>query len=388
VRDRFVALEELLRASHRPATRPLRVAEEEIVPVAEEPNGDVEQRERAARRLRARLAMSCGFGRAFDATGASLDDGPPLVLAFEDADVPLPLERIALDRPLWTGVRAIDALLTLARGARVGIFGAPGTGKSSLLESIARGAAADALVVALVGERGREAETWIRACDERTIVICATGDRDAEERARACEAAFAHAHALRARGLHVLLLVDSLARYANALREIAVARGEACGRAGFPPSVFARLARTLERAGATSEGSVTAIASVLDDGDERDPVSDAARSMLDGHLTLSPERARAGRFPAIDVLASASRTMAAAATPQHRARAGRVRGALAWLAGTAEARALGIAPGDACARRLLAAEPALEALLIQGPEPESASLTLARLSELADTIGE
>jgi type III secretion protein N (ATPase) len=384
VRDGFVSLESLLRAPLR-STPAERV--EDAAPVVEPP-GDVERCERAARRLRARLAMTCGFGRAFDATGASLDDGPSLILSFDEPEVPRPLERVALDRPLWTGVRAIDALLTLARGARIGIFGAPGTGKSSLLEAIVHGTSADALVIALVGERGREAEEWIRASDERTVVICATGDRSAEERARACEAAFAHAHALRARGLHVLLVVDSLARYANALREIAIARGEACGRAGFPPSVFARLAHTLERAGATTDGSVTAVATVLDDGDERDPVSDAARSMLDGHIALSPERARAGRFPAIDVLASASRTMASAACPSHRAQATRVRSALAWLAKTAEARALGIAGDEPCAARLLAAEPALERLLVQGPEPEASAVTLARLAELADTIGE
>ena len=381
--DGFVSLAELFR---KPP--PIRVDEPvaaaAVVEVAPETS---DARESAERRLRARLAMPCGFGRAFDAAGVSLDDAPPLALKIEDAAVPQPLDRVALDRPLWTGVRAIDALLTLARGARVGVFGAPGTGKSSLLDAIARGSAADALVVALVGERGREAETWIRRADARTVTICATGDRDAGERARACEAAFAHASALRARGLHVLLIVDSLARYATALREIAIANGEATGRGGFPPSVFARLARTLESAGATVAGSVTAIASVLDDGDERDPVSDAARSLLDGHLALSPERARAGRFPAVDVLASASRTMTAAATPAHREHAARVRAALAWLAHTADARVLGVASVDPGGRRFLDAEPAIERLLCQGAEPESADRTLASLAGVADILG-
>ncbi len=380
--DGFVSLADLLRRPYEP-----------VVPEPEHARASVEEAvarvdESADRRLRARLAMPCGFGRAFDANGASLDDGPALGLKFDIANVPLPLERSGLDRPLWTGVRAIDALLTIARGARVGIFGAPGTGKSSLIEAIAHGTSADALVVALVGERGREAERWIRGLDERTVAICATGDRDAFERARACEAAFAHAHALRARGLHVLLVVDSLARYANALRELAIERGEATGRGGFPPSVFARIAKTVESAGALESGSVTLIASVLDDGDERDPVSDAARSLLDGHLALSPERARAGRFPAIDVLASASRTMNAATSAGHRAQAGRVRAALAWLARTSEARSLGIASTESEGLRFLAAEAAVEALLAQGPEPESPAGTLARLAEVADTIGE
>ena len=384
--DAFVRLVDLLRVTRERPLSPPPAAPEEAPAV--EVADDADERESATRRLRARLAMPCGFGRAFDANGAPLDDGPTPPLRFADVGVPQPLERVALDRPLWTGVRAIDALLTIARGARVGVFGAPGTGKSSLLEALARGTCADALVVALVGERGREAERWVRRSDGRTVVICATSDRDADERVRACEAAFAHAHALRARGLHVLLLVDSLARYAGALREIALARGEGSGRGGYPPSVFGRLARTVEIAGATAGGSVTAIASVLDDGDERDPVSDAARSLLDGHLALSPERARAGRYPAIDVLASASRTMAAVTSPRHRDRAARVRAALAWLARTAEARGLGIGSTDPSAKVFLAAEPAIEALLCQGEEPAEPAQTLARLLEVADTIGE
>ena len=386
--DGFVSLVDLVRAS-RPARERVRLAEPPpaSAPAAGDDGDDADAAESAARRLRAKLAMPCGFGRAFDADGLSLDDGPAVALKIEEAVVPQPLERVALDRPLWTGVRAIDGLLTLARGARIGVFGAPGTGKSSLLEAIARGTAADALVIALVGERGREAEAWIRRADQRTAILCATGDRDADERARACETAFAHAAALRARGLHVLLIVDSLARYATALREIALARGEASGRGGFPPSVFARLARTLEAAGATAEGSVTAIASVLDDGDERDPVSDAARSLLDGHLMLSPERTRAGRFPAIDVPASASRTMAAAAAPDHREHAGRVRSALAWLARTADARALGVAAIEAEGAAVLQAEPSIERLLSQGPRPEPPGRTLAMLAAIADSLG-
>jgi flagellar biosynthesis/type III secretory pathway ATPase len=148
------------------------------------------------------------------------------------------------------------------------------------------------------------------------------------------------------------------------------------------------LARTIESAGATADGSVTAIVSVLDDGDERDPVSDAARSLLDGHLALSSARARAGRFPAIDVLASASRTMAAVASSVHLEDAARVRSALAWLARTAEARDLGVVSVDAADRRFLEAEPAVERLLCQGPEAEAPVETLARLAELADRLGD
>ncbi len=377
----FITLAELVRGPREP--------DAEVPPV---PISDREEEtlldERAARRLRARLQRASGFGRAFDADGTTLDDGSFAQIDLAPCDAPRPLDRIAPEQVAWTGVRAIDALLAIARGARVGIFGAPGTGKSSLLEAIVRGFDADATIVALVGERGREAERWIRTRDPYRIVICATSDRTADERIRACEGAFAHAARLRDAGLHVALVVDNLARYATALREAAIGAGEACGRGGFPPSVFARLARTLELAGATAAGSVTVVAGVLDDGDERDPVSDAARSLLDGHLQLSPLRARAGAFPAIDVLASTSRTMNAVATPVHRRMASRVRAAIGRLAETEEARALGLAGESAALELAVAAEPAIEALLRQGAAPEPPERTLAVLAAIADTLGE
>lgn len=274
--------------------------------------------------------------------GRALDGSEDLAVTSVRID---PYDRIALHEPFRTNVYAIDELLAMARGARVGIFGAPGAGKSTLLQSIARGARADAVVVASIGERGREGERWVRGCDARTTVVCASGDCVPARRVRAAELAFAQAHALRECGLHVLLLVDSLARYANALREIAIASGEPLGRGGFPPSVFTQLARTVEIAGATRVGTITLIATVLDDGDGRDPVSDAARSLLDGHIALSPELAARGHFPAIDVLASASRTMDAAMDAAARARAAEVRSELAWLERTRDARELG-APVD------------------------------------------
>ena len=173
------------------------------------------------------------------------------------------------------------------------------------------GCTADAVVVGLCGERGREAQRWIERRDARTTVVCSTSDRPAKERIACVEVAFAHADALRDRGLHVAFVLDSLARFAAALRETATARGESVGRGGYPASVFAQLARFVEIAGPLRGGSITLIATVLSDGDDRDPVSDAARSLLDGHLQLSPRLAAAGRFPAIDVPASASRTMEA-----------------------------------------------------------------------------
>jgi type III secretion protein N (ATPase) len=331
---------------------------------------------------------TCALGRAIDFNGAPLDGGPPLlgrrVALVRTA--PLPHERIPVERPFWTGVRAIDGLLTFGRGARIGIFGAPGSGKSTLLESLVSGCAADAVVVGLCGERGREAQRWIERRDARTTVVCATSDRSAHERIACVEVAFAHAAALRDRGLHVAFVLDSLARFAAALRETATARGESVGRGGYPAGVFAQLARFVEVAGPLRSGSITLIATVLSDGDDRDPVSEAARSLLDGHLQLSPRLAAAGRFPALDVPASASRTMDAVAGSGQRRNAATVRAAVALLDRIDDARALGIVP-DGAAARILGAEPQLEAFLRQGGQPSAEVATLAALAELADTLG-
>ncbi|HTA39569.1 MAG TPA: EscN/YscN/HrcN family type III secretion system ATPase [Candidatus Acidoferrales bacterium] len=330
---------------------------------------------------------TCALGRAIDSTGAPLDGGPPLMgrrVALVRA-APLPHERAPVERPFWTGVRAVDGLLAFGRGARIGIFGAPGSGKSTLLESLVAGCSADAVIVGLCGERGREAQRWIERRDARTTIVCATSDRAASERIACVEVAFAHAAALRDRGLHVAFVLDSLARCAAALRERATERGEIAGRGGYPPSVFAQLARFVEVAGPLRAGSITLIATVLSDGDDRDPVSDAARSLLDGHLQLSPRLAAAGRFPAVDVPASASRTMDAVATAAHRRHAAVVRGAVALLDRIDDARALGIIP-EGTAGRILEAEPQLEAFLRQGDRPSAPAATLAALAELADTL--
>jgi ATP synthase in type III secretion protein N len=330
------------------------------------------------------------LGRALDATGQPLD-GRPVPHGMRrriSAAAPLPSARRAISEPLWTGVRCIDALLTIGRGARIGIFGAPGAGKSTLLETIVRGTRADAITIGLIGERGREAQRWIERCDERTTVICATSDRSPQERVRAAELSMAHAWALATRGLHVLVLLDSLARYAQALREIAVCTGESVGRGGYPPSVFARMAQLVERAGAFGGGSVTMLATVLNDGEDHDPVSECARSLLDGHLQLSPRLAEVGHFPAIDVLTSASRTMDEVVGPKHLRAAGVVRAALAALEHVADARSLGVEPVDRPTRAAIAAEEALETLLRQGREPDSHERALEALTQTADMLGE
>lgn len=336
-----------------------------------------------------RLALgTCALGRAIDARGRALDGGPaPLGKRVTvPAASPAAQDRKPIHVPFWTGLRVLDGLLTFGRGARVGVFGAPGAGKSTLLEAIERGCRADAVVVALVGERGREAQRWICARDLRTTVVCATSDRPAAERVAAAEVAMAQAAALRARGLHVLLVLDSLARLVNAWRELAVAAGETAGRGGYPPSVFAGLAGFVEIAGALHSGSVTLIASVLDDGDDRDPVSDAARSLLDGHIALSSRLAQSGRFPAVDVLASASRTMAAVAAGDHLRDARAVRNALALLERIDDARRLGIEPGDPASQRAIAAEAQLDDFVLQDREDSAPLATLAALHRIAEYL--
>jgi type III secretion protein N (ATPase) len=331
---------------------------------------------------------TCALGRAIDADGAPLDGGPVLRGRIVTLQLrsPRPDERVSIATPFWTGVRVIDGLLTIGQGARVGIFGAPGAGKSTLLESIVAGCAADAVVVALVGERGREANEWIGRRNDRTTIVCATSDRPASDRLRAAHVAFTQAAALRQRGLHVLLLLDSLARVAAALREIAVASGESAGRGGFPPSVFAQMAQLVEVAGAVTEGSITLLATVIHDGDERDPVSEAARALLDGHIALALRLAEAGRFPAVDVLGSASRTMDAVAQPQHRRTALKVRRALAILDRLDDARALGIEPDMGDAAAAVAAEQRIEAFLRQDRRPSANRVTLEELEEIAGVL--
>jgi type III secretion protein N (ATPase) len=329
------------------------------------------------------------LGRAIDANGAPLDGGPPPRGPRRPIDgrAATPDGRRALREIFWTGVRAIDGPLAFARGARIGIFGAPGCGKSTLLERIVAGADADAVVVGLIGERGREAERWIARAGPRVAVVCATGDRSAAERVHAAELAVAQAEAVARRGLDVLLVIDSLARVAAAAREVALAAGEFPGRGGYPPSVFAGLARLVERAGAFSWGTITLVATVLSEGDgSDDPVGEAVRAALDGHLTLSPALAARGHFPAIDLPRSTSRTLADVAQPRHRAVAAALAAGVAWLEETREARSFGLPSPGPHAAALLAAEPAILAFLTQGEEPSAPDRTLRELTRIAETI--
>jgi type III secretion protein N (ATPase) len=257
-----------------------------------------------------------------------------------------------------------------------------------LLETIAANARADAVVLALVGERGREARAWFERLDRRTTIVCATSDRCASERVRAADVAMTQARRLCEAGLHVLLVVDSLARYAAAVREQRVALGEPVGRGGYPPSVWAALARYLERAGMLRRGSITVLATVLGDGDDdREPLSENARSLLDGHIVLSSALARAGRFPALDVLASSSRTMGSVVAPAHARDASAVRAALALLADTKEVREVGIVrDGEPALAAAVAAEPAIRTFLYRSA-PSAPADTLRSLATLASLVG-
>lgn len=267
-----------------------------------------------------------GLGHPIDGKG-KLDviDRVPLT-----AEPPNPLDRQTIDRPLETGVRAIDGLLTIGRGQRVGIFAGSGVGKSTLLGMVARHAKADVNVIALLGERGREVREFIDNSLgpeglARSVVIVATGDQAALVRARGALVATAIAEYFRDQGKQVLLMVDSVTRVAMAWREIGLATGEPPTTKGYPPSVFANLPRLLERAGNGSRGGITGVYTVLVDGDDfNEPVADAARSILDGHLVLTRKLAAQNHFPSIDILESKSRVRDAIIPGPQRDAAGEV----------------------------------------------------------------
>ena len=230
-------------------------------------------------------------------------------------DAPPAFERPRITEPMPTGVRAIDGLLTLGVGQRVGVFAGAGCGKTTLMASIARGCEADVIVFGLIGERGRELNEFLQheldaELVSRTIIVCATSDRTSMERARAAFTATAIAEGFRDRGCKVLLLIDSLTRFSRAQREIGLAAGEPPARGGYTPSVYTMLPRLIERAGTSPKGSITGLYTVLVEGENTsDPIGDEARSLLDGHIVLSRKLAEQNHYPAIDVLGSISRIM-------------------------------------------------------------------------------
>ncbi|MDQ4504073.1 FliI/YscN family ATPase [Sinomonas sp. ASV322] len=280
-----------------------------------------------ARRGGAVVPTGAGLlGRVLDGLGRPIDGKGPLAAVERvplDREAPRAMARARIDSPLETGVRAIDALATLGRGQRLGLFAGSGVGKSSLLSMIARGTEAEVSVIALVGERGREVREFLE--DDlgpgglaRSVVVVATSDEPALMRRRAAFTATRIAESFRDRGAHALLMMDSLTRVAMAQREIGLSAGEPPATRGYPPSTFALLARLLERAGTAEAGSVTGIYTVLVDGDDHnEPIADAARSILDGHVVLDRKLAVMGHYPPIDVLGSVSR-VASKVTPPER----------------------------------------------------------------------
>jgi ATP synthase in type III secretion protein N len=243
---------------------------------------------------------------------------------------PGPMKRRVIERPLSLGVRAVDGLLTVGEGQRVGIFAASGVGKSTLLAMLVKGAEADVTVLALIGERGREVREFIElelgpAGMAKSVIVVSTSDRSPMERTKAAYMATAIAEYFRDKGQKVLFLMDSVTRFARAQREVGLAAGEPPTRRGFPPSVFAVLPRLMERAGMDDKGSITAIYTVLVEGDDmNEPVADESRSILDGHIVLSRKLAAAGHYPAIDVLASKSRVMDTIISKEHIAMARKI----------------------------------------------------------------
>jgi flagellum-specific ATP synthase len=278
------------------------------------------------------------LGRVINAHGRCIDGGPQPVLNTRvrmDREPPPATERPRIRTPLATGVHAIDTLLTCGRGQRLGIFSGSGVGKSVLLGMMCRNTNADVVVTGLVGERGREVNEFVErdlgaAGRERSVVVVATSDEPALSRVHAASTATAVAEYFRDQGKQVLLLMDSITRFAMAQREIGLAAGEPPATRGYPPSMFALLPRLVERAGQSRAGSITAFYTVLVEGDdENEPVADAMRGLLDGHVWLSRKIAGRGHYPAIDLLASISRLMKEVTSPLHQAAALTIRQLLA-----------------------------------------------------------
>jgi type III secretion protein N (ATPase) len=339
------------------------------------------------------------LGRVIDGLGNALDETlkGPLDAHTEYAvqgDAPHPLSRRVIAQPLPSGVRAIDGLLTCGEGQRIGIFAAAGGGKSTLMGMLVNGSSADVTVVALIGERGREVAEFLQneiGPDRlrQSVVVCATGDKSPMERVKAAFVATAVAEYFRDQGKRVLLLMDSVTRFARAQREIGLAAGEPPTRRGYPPSVFAALPSLLERSGMNQHGSITAFYTVLVEGDDMtEPIADEVRSILDGHIVLSRKLASANHYPAIDVLASASRVMRSVVAPPHEQAAGHMRQLLAKYQEIELLLNIGeYVPGtDAVADAAVQKIKAINAFLRQGPgERHDYAQTVARLCEIADS---
>ncbi len=344
---------------------------------------------------RLRVPVGRGLlGRVLDGLGRPIDGRGPLRAAEVDIDndPPSALARERISEPLSLGVRAIDTLTPVGRGQRMGLFAGSGVGKSSLLSMIARGSAADANVISLVGERGREVREFIE--DDlgpeglsRSVVVVSTSDQPAMARLRAAFTATRIAEAFRDDGGHVTLMMDSLTRVAMAQREIGLAAGEPPATRGYPPSTFPVLARLLERAGTDHRGSITGIYTVLVDGDDHnEPVADTVRSILDGHIVLDRSLALTGHHPAIDVLGSVSRLAGKVTSAAQRDLATTLRTVLSARRDAHDLIGIGAYHAGANPRvdAALANERSIEAFLTQGLD--AAAPADASWQQLADLV--
>jgi len=344
----------------------------------------------------ARPALRVGhelLGRVIDSTGQPLDslgDYRATRSKLIDGIAPQPLDRTMISEPLGCGIRAVDGFLTCGRGQRVGIFGGSGVGKSTLIGMMARGTAADMTVLALIGERGREVNEFLATLGpegrQRSVVVVSTSDQSPLLRIRAALAATSVAEYFCAHGKNVLLVVDSLTRFAMAQREIGLAAGEPPTAKGYTPSVLSMLARLVERVGRFARGSITAFYTVLMEGDDQqDPIVDTVRSLLDGHIVLDRRLALRNHYPPISVLDSLSRLMPNVCSPEHMQKAGALRLLLAAYARAEDLVRIGAYQRgtDATLDKALAALPYIERFLQQKPD-EAAPLasTLEQLNAL------
>ena len=348
------------------------------------------------------LSVGLGMlGRVVDGNGQPLDGLGPIESTerVPTTKPPInPLARRTIAEPMDVGVRAINAITTVGVGQRMGLFAGSGVGKSVLLGMMTRGAKADVVVVGLVGERGREVKEFIHDIlteeeRQRAVVVAAPADTSPLMRLKGCETAVTIAEYFRDQGMNVLLLIDSLTRYAMAQREIALAVGEPPATKGYPPSVFARLPALVERAGngSDNQGSITAFYTVLTEGDDlQDPIADSARAILDGHIVLSRSLAESGHYPAIDIEASISRVMPQVVSEEHLFQARRIRQVYSTYQQNRDLITLGAYTRGTDARVDLAinAEPAINALLQQGMKQVTAyDESLEAMSKLAGGLG-
>ena len=345
-----------------------------------------------SRIFKAPVGMSL-LGRVLDGLGQPIDGKGPLennAWSFTTRSAPHPLERPPIVEPLVTGVRVMDGMLTCGKGQRLGIFAGSGVGKSTLLGAIARNSRSDISVIALIGERGREVRAFLERDLgpeglARSVVVVSTSDQPALVRLKAALVAMTIAEFFRDNGMDVTFLMDSVTRYAMAQREIGLSVGEPPASKGYPPSVFAMLPRLLERAGCSEHGSITGFFTVLVEGDDfNEPICDAVRGILDGHIILSRALAARNHYPAIDVLNSVSRVMPALVTREHMGWAAAARKHLATYEKARDLVNIGayVKGSDPEIDAALAVMPALEAFLQQGKDEVSPFDDTLRLLEL------